>query len=1215
MNNDTIKENEFVLRRLGESFPQFMLDLWSAVPLWLLILTLGVVWARVAYKYVGKPPTPGQADSMANDFLWGLVIGLVALVGLFLPLNILLKFVGTVLAYVLVFGVYAALVLVAAAVRYLFVGTGESRPREAGSGWRGIPVSRLLSWAVTLTVALFVCWVLVAFFGRDSEQIKEPTPALSAFAGSNTVLWYAFVGTVFGLGAVYVVLMYIKDARSVRWYWATNLAVLRICVYAILCFVFLLPARQTWERTEKKSRVVVLIDVTPSMTKVTDEVGAVNPPKRMDVLVKFLTDKDVAFIQKLLKTNPVAVYPFGTRLDETPQIIDRSEQPWGKDEWDALARYDFRPFLLKGLSDGGKDALRNTDTWNAGNAGSPDWASAWFARKDETKLVNGMSDADTATLRENIAKLDRRIDVARTIALGTNVPGSVTAAVNREAPNMVQGIIVFSDGRSNLGSDSAYRELRDRATKEKIPVFTVAVGEDRQVSRIEITDVQTDDTAAPDQGFKVSVEADGTNLGGKSVPVELDVYYLGKDGKLKDPRASEPDFTMKTDPTRRPAGPYQITFTPGDIPHGAVEFVIDPVLLAQEATPKVKSVIEESKTATGIKPVLKEGQWMVRARIPKHENEAFAEAEHVRERDGIQVLQKKLRVLLVAGAPTREFQFVRTFLTREIQDNRASVTLLVQNEAGAAGNLTPNPGEEVIVRWPNRLDLSGKNIDPKEKPYNLNEYDLIVAFDPDWTEITQQQADDLKTWVQRQGGGLIYVADRINTYQLARVEQGSRLDPILEILPVVPEDIIAVKIQAIARTPRRLYLSPPQEQGAELLKLYEPPARPQSEWTDEEKRRAEKLAKDPVAGWEMFFTDRDQYAKVDDYKVELFPHRGFYSCYPVKEVKPGNPVLAEFADVDAAGNRVNRPWLVTTNPTAAWRTCFLGSGEMYRMYAFDPGGLGKEFYERFWAKLMKYMAAKRNVKASRGRVLISKEYISGYPIRLQAQVLNTNAKPYGPTEKDIKFRIVQTGPGGEKKEFGPFEMTAKQSASGFDGYYQGQVLADPKVLPPGDFDYTAMVDVPDSAGETLQGKFRIVPSDVEMDNTRPDFARMLEMASEFDLDFQGRLSDRVKSDLAGSLPKDNGVPKLAFKLGETELLKLIPDCFVTKESRADNRGPMNDLWDRGIEFPDRKDEGNFWEKNVPGFLAGKTIPISWVMLVVVGLLCWEWLTRKLLRLA
>ena len=58
-----------------------------------------------------------------------------------------------------------------------------------------------------------------------------------------------------------------------------------------------------------------------------------------------------------------------------------------------------------------------------------------------------------------------------------------------------------------------------------------------------------------------------------------------------------------------------------------------------------------------------------------------------------------------------------------------------------------------------RLDSisRGKPSILKEKPYNLNEYDLIVAFDPDWTEINQQQAEDLQLWVERQGGGLIYV--------------------------------------------------------------------------------------------------------------------------------------------------------------------------------------------------------------------------------------------------------------------------------------------------------------------------------------------------------------------------------------------------------------------------------------------------------------------------
>src|SRR5207249_7254233 len=183
-------------------------------------------------------------------------------------------------------------------------------------------------------------------------------------------------------------------------------------------------------------------------------------------------------------------------------------------------------------------------------------------------------------------------------------------------------------------------------------------------------------------GFKVSVIADAVNLANKSVDVELDLFYLGTDGKAKDIKTAAPDFTYnaQTNPAK---APYQITFAPGDPPHGEAEFEVDPVKLA--AHPVGAKLTEESKDAAIKKPVLKEGVWAVRARIPKHADEVFPDAEHVRERTGIQVIQKKLRILLVAGAPGREFQFIRTFLVREVQDNRATVTLLVQNEAGTTG--------------------------------------------------------------------------------------------------------------------------------------------------------------------------------------------------------------------------------------------------------------------------------------------------------------------------------------------------------------------------------------------------------------------------------------------------------------------------------------------------------------------------------------------------
>src|SRR5262245_53699983 len=367
-------------------------------------------------------------------------------------------------------------------------------------------------------------------------------------------------------------------------------------------------------------------------------------------------------------------------------------------------------------------------------------------------------------------------------------------------------------------------------------------------------------------------------------------------------------------------------------------------------------------------------------------------------------MQRKVLVLLIASAPSREFQFLRTFLVREVQDNRAEVTILVQNEAGTSGALTPNPTEQVIVRFPERLDLTNKNPDPKEKQYNLNEYDLIVAFNPDWSEVTRQQAENIQTWVERQGGGIIFVADRINTFQLIRrgSEKGSPLEPILNVLPVIPDDHVAVKFIATATKPRRLYLNPIP--GRDLLKIDDAPAAKSEKEDDPSKT-------DPIAGWERFFTDRDRYAKNADDKVEYFPRRGFFSCYPVKMVKPDAHVLAEFATIDERGEKTLRPWLVTNNPQAGWRTCFMGSGEIYRMYAYD-----KEYYERYWGKLMKYMAGKRNVKAARGRVLVSKEYISNPPIRVQAQILDTASNPYpveGAGSIDPKFNVYRLAPGSE----------------------------------------------------------------------------------------------------------------------------------------------------------------------------------------------------------
>jgi len=1071
---------------------------------------------------------------------------------------------------------YAILGGAAAILTLLWIGRSVVRYTSADHSWRGRPghMGQLLWRACVTSWVLFGLFFLLVFFLNDSfgGGTKASGGDVAANEKSaNTALWLVLTGGIFLLGAFYTVAMYVKDSRTLKWPVAAFLALCRITVYAILAFVFLLPAFQTYERSEKRSRVIVILDVSPSITKKSDEIGSVPGKKlktRLNTVIDLLTDEKVSLLKNLLAENPVVAYRFGSRLDEEPHAFATTDAPWGANEWEGFANYDFKPFLLKGLSDAGTEAVKNSRLWDLNAPGTPDWAASWLAKPEDETIPENMPPEDKATLKENRTKLEKRVEVARSIANGTNVPDSLTAVVNREAANMVQGIVVFSDGRSNIGSDSAYAELKQRAQREKIPIFTVAVGEDRQTVSIVISEVQAPDNAPPDEPFKIIVEADGVNLANSEVEVFLDLFLPNN-----DPKEGQPDHTL----------PGKLTFLPGDPPHGQTEFVIDPSKLPEKLTEVVQG-------ATGGKRSLREGSWTARARIAKDKREAFPDPEHVRDRPKIQVSKKPMRILLVASGPSREFLSLKNMLVREVQETRAELCVLMQNEAGEKGTAVLDvPPERLLTRFPTKLDTTSKNPDPKERFYNLNEYDLIIAFDPDWSELTQEQAEALQRWVQEQGGGLIYVADQVNGYQLARVDPtNGRLLPILEILPVVPEDIIAIKVKGTPRNPRRLKFNPIE--GSDLLKL-------------------EDSMDDPTAGWEKFFTDRERYVPSPDIRVERFPQRGFYSSYPLKPdvgVKSGSKVLAELMDVTDAGEAVNSPWLVTNNPSAGWRTCFVGSGSMYRMFAYDPP-IGKQYFERFWTKLMKYMAAKRNVKAARGRVLLSKEYTSGSPIRVQARVLDPGSKPYE-TNIDPKFRIVRLAPDGTpEKQLGPFQLTPKKGVSGFDGYYQGQLTPDPKDMPDNDRRYKVVIDVPDSAGDTLEGEFMLRRSDPELDNARPDFEKLKSMATELDKDLLARIKKEGVADrLAKDLPKEGGATKLAFKVTEHELIKLIPDTMVSLKVTADNRGKSDDIWDKGFTIP---------ENSFTALFGKGPQTISYALLIVVLLLCIEWMTRKLLRLA
>src|SRR3954453_4375272 len=91
---------------------------------------------------------------------------------------------------------------------------------------------------------------------------------------------------------------------------------------------------------------------------------------------------------------------------------------------------------------------------------------------------------------------------------------------------------------------------------------------------------------------------------------------------------------------------------------------------------------------------------------------------------------RPVRVLLLTDAPTREYQFLRTLLTREQARKQADLAVYFQPPAGKApreGVVADVPADKVLKRFPRRYEVGARDL-PHERPDNLWSYDVVVAF-------------------------------------------------------------------------------------------------------------------------------------------------------------------------------------------------------------------------------------------------------------------------------------------------------------------------------------------------------------------------------------------------------------------------------------------------------------------------------------------------------
>jgi hypothetical protein len=1000
-------------------------------------------------------------------------------------------------------------------------------------------------------------------------------------------VWLVVLITVLAVAFFYVGWMYRKDARGVGLFWATFLGLLRAGVYAILALVFLLPAVQSGEKQTFTSKVVLGFDVSGSMDT-RDDIPGPNQKwdtlkGRQDKLLDFLKKEDGSFMKDLLANNPVTVYRFSSRLDDDFWHF-ADKRTWAREEWEGRN---------KGEGAGAKKPPEGP--WPEGYWSA--WLKPWVTPLDKVpaEFDEAESERYQATVLASNERRNKQGDWN-----GTNVWASTYAALEKEKNNLLQGIVVFSDGHSTSVSNDALTKLQDLAKNRRIPIFVVGIGQDRPQVRKDINGIRAPTSIRPDDRFRVVPELIGEGLADKPEnELILEIQHIGTKKKNKadvNGKEEELDIVLvetldKKDTTKTPEvivlgkklllqPPEPVKYNRDNPPRAEPEFQLDAATLAKAAGIDLQSdKYRGRKWEIGITKQdpagLDTSEIRFTVRVKKDILEIYPHPEHVSKPVGMQVIKKELSVLLFASSACRDYQFLRTLMHREFLKGRAKLAVYIQKPPGATEirmNIMQDvPKERLLKKFPDSLD--GEAVDEASRVYDLAEYDVIVCFDPDWNELDATQLQLLERWVDK-GGGLIALGGPVNTLQLARPgDSKKKLTPIIELYPVVLKDVRIEEVDRKLDTPWPLVLDQATPE-MEFLHL-----------------REDATGSDFAKDW------KDFYGKSEEEKSGVV--RGFYGYYPTEQVRTGALVAARYGDPDSKmKDSTLQPFIVLSDPSSGRRTAWIASCEMWRLRMYSEA-----FHERFWTKLIRYAGAGSTGKSNRNiDVLVARSFKANQFVDVQATITGKSGEPL----KDAHPLVKLTLPDGvTETDLTPIQkMNAKV---GYAGLYTAKFL----VRAPGN--YKVEVTVPEIKDTSAPKEFQVEEAKPETDNTRPDFASLYEMASDA-TEVLARIKTEADRDaVQKALQKvhtfkaEEGKPsatttektKLFFDLTNADL---IPRCMINLPQTSNIRGPIRDYWDDGFTIKDAQPPD-------------KPIKISYVLLIVVGLLSLEWLTRKLLRLA
>ncbi len=764
------------------------------------------------------------------------------------------------------------------------------------------------------------------------------------------------IAVVGGLTVVALVIMfYLRDTKSLPRIWTVCLGTLRLAALAGLVVVALNPQERTQRMSYRPSRVAILVDTSLSMRYPESTPKGPSPAGAKDV-----QPSRADAVRGLLADSPLIDT---LRKQHEVSLFTFDSTLAGPQR--VLSTEDPRALSQQAAAvKSSQGATEGLDQKRDGENNRADAASS--------NPQNATQQGEAPASASQTGKTIDWGELLQPRGLETRLGESLLEAIRQAGGRTLSGIVIVTDGDSNAGVDPS--TAHEVARSSHIRLVTVGVGSTEQPVNLQIASIQAPTDVHIGDPYEISAFVQGQGLAGQIVDVELLAKPDGEEG-------TEPVSIDKRQVTLREDGiPVELKFEQTPTVAGAVEFYL------------------RARTGGGVRE------------LTGDDNE---------RRKTVNVIDRKMKVLIVAGGPMRDYSFVRNMLYRH---KAVDVDVWLQTVIPTTAGQVSQESNTLLTAFPaTAAELFG--------------YDVVLAFDPDWSRLGEEQRKLLVDWVSEHAGGLILVAGDVYTRELASA--ADEFKDIKELYPV--------------------YLS------KSLLE--------------------QRFDNDSDQAWQLGFTREGQEAGFlqlsDDAAVAArewkeFP--GVYRCYPTSGPKAGATVYANFTD-PRKGTEYGQPVLLASQFYGSGRTLYLGSPEIWRLRA-----LGEEYFDRFWTKTIREIGQGRLRRGTaRGTLLLERnQYLLGQTVRVRAHLLTPQMEPL--TDEEVGFDVFD--PSGR-----PLSSAVKMQR---DKERPGQYAGDFRAGMPGTY---RVVVRPDQDGkEQLTAKIDVVLPNLESDDPRQNVRLLTDLS-------------------------------------------------------------------------------------------------------------------------